>query len=76
MSSVSGGIAGGAAMKTQVESAFDGADFMSKMQSVQGKMQEDMVEKAELDRQNNKMNGIADSASKAGSAAAQVKIQY
>ncbi|WP_246761451.1 hypothetical protein ACMGGR_15280 [Erwinia sp. BNK-24-b] len=49
---------------------------MSQMQEVQGQMQQDMVDKAKLDAQNNKMNGIADSASKAGSAAAQVKIQY
>lgn len=76
MSTLSSGIAGGAAMKNQVSSALDGKDFMSGMQEIQGKMQQDMVEKAELDRQNNKMNGIADSASKAGSAAAQVKIQY
>lgn len=76
MSTVSGGISGGAAALTKMESAADGASFMSGMQEIQGKMQQDMVDKAELDRQNNKMNGIADSASKAGSAAAQVKIQY
>lgn len=76
MSSVSGAMAAGGAAKTQLESAADGNSFMSQMQDVQGKMQQDMVDKAKLDAQNNKMNGIADSASKAGSAAAQVKIQY
>ncbi|WP_312046949.1 hypothetical protein [Erwinia sp.] len=76
MSSVSAGISNTAAAATKIESATDGASFMSQMQAVQGKMQQDMVDKAELDRQNNKMNSIADSAAKAGSAAAQVKIQY
>ncbi|MGE9550868.1 hypothetical protein ACQPT2_06545 [Erwinia amylovora] len=76
MSAISSGISTAAAAATKTESATDGASFMSQMQDVQGQMQQDMVDKAKLDAQNNKMNGIADSASKAGSAAAQVKIQY
>ncbi|KGT90340.1 hypothetical protein NG99_18275 [Erwinia typographi] len=76
MSTVSSGISSTASAATKMESATDGASFMSQMQDVQGQMQQDMVDKAKLDAQNNKMNGIADSASKAGSAAAQVKIQY
>lgn len=76
MSAISSAISNTAAAATKTESATDGASFMSQMQGVQGQMQQDMVDKAKLDAQNNKMNGIADSASKAGSAAAQVKIQY
>ncbi|RRZ93727.1 hypothetical protein [Erwinia sp. 198] len=76
MSSISNGITSAATTATKIESATDGASFMSQMQDVQSKMQQNMVDKAELDANNAEMNNYADSSSKAASAAAQVKIQY
>lgn len=74
--SLANGITGGAGFATQLASSTSGSSFMSQMQSVQAEMQQNQVDKAKLDAENQRINGIADSAAQAGSAAAQVKIQY
>ncbi|NMP25398.1 hypothetical protein GW590_00640 [Rahnella sp. SAP-1] len=53
-----------------------GAGFEGGMQAIQAKMQADQLQKAMRDAENAKINGIADSAAKAGSAASQIKVQY
>ena len=75
-SGISNFITGGASSLSQISGAFGGADFMMEMQGVQKEMQQNQVAKAKLDAENQRINGIADSAAQAGSAAAQVKIQY
>ncbi len=74
--SLANGITGGAGAMTTLSSALSGSSFMSQMQGVQAEMQQNQVDKAKLDAENQRINGIADSAAQAGSAAAQVKIQY
>lgn len=74
--SLAHGIASGAGELTKLASAVSGSDFMSQMQGVQAEMQQNQVDKAKMDAENQRINGIADSAAQSGSAAAQVKIQY
>lgn len=74
--SLANGITGGAGAMTKLAGAASGSSFMSQMQGVQAEMQQNQVDKAKLDAENQRINGIADSAAQAGSAAAQVKIQY
>lgn len=61
---------------TKLSGAFSGNDFMSGAQEIQSTMQKNQLDKMALDAENQRINGIADSAAQAGSAAAQVKIQY
>lgn len=75
-SGISNMITGGASSLSQLSGALGGADFMMEMQGVQKEMQQNQVAKAKLDAENQRINGIADSAAQAGSAAAQVKISY
>ncbi len=70
------GVSGAAGAATQIASATSGSQFMSQMQGIQAEMQQNQVEKAKMDAENQRINGIADSAAQAGSAASQVKIQY
>ncbi|ELY1861813.1 hypothetical protein [Serratia marcescens] len=74
--SLANGISGGAGVATKLSGATSGSSFMSQMQSVQAEMQQNQVDKAKMDAENQRINGIADSAAQAGSAAAQIKIQY
>ncbi|MCU5773692.1 hypothetical protein N5923_13005 [Erwiniaceae bacterium BAC15a-03b] len=66
---------GGSAL-SKLSGASDGASFMNGAQEIQGTMQKNQLDKMALDAENQRINGIADSAAQAGSAAAQVKIQY
>ncbi|HEY3987234.1 hypothetical protein [Cedecea sp.] len=50
--------------------------FQAGMEAIQAQMQKDALIKAKHDADNAKINGIADSAVKAGSAAAQIKVRY
>ncbi|KOC91381.1 hypothetical protein [Winslowiella iniecta] len=61
---------------SKLSGAADGASFMAGAQKIQGDMQKNQLDKMALDAENQRINGIADSAAQAGSAAAQVKIQY
>jgi len=61
---------------TKLSGAASGANFMAGAQEIQATMQKNQLDKMALDAENQRINGIADSAAQAGSAAAQVKIQY
>ncbi|MGV7093285.1 hypothetical protein [Siccibacter turicensis] len=61
---------------TKLSGAASGVDFMTGAQEIQATMQKNQLDKMALDAENQRINGIADSAAQAGSAAAQVKIQY
>ncbi|MET3056221.1 hypothetical protein CUB91_004655 [Serratia marcescens] len=74
--SLANSITGSAGFSTKLAGAASGSNFMSQMQGVQAEMQQNQVDKAKMDAENQRINGIADSAAQAGSAASQVKIQY
>lgn len=69
-------ITNGGSAYSKLSGAWDGANFMVGAQKIQATMQQNQLDKMALDAENQRINGIADSAAQAGSAAAQVKIQY
>ncbi|MGP3591667.1 hypothetical protein [Vagococcus sp. WN89Y] len=76
VSLLSNGITNAGSGYSKLSGAWDGASFMVGAQKIQGEMQQNQLDKMALDAENQRINGIADSAAQAGSAAAQVKIQY
>ncbi|MBP2169587.1 phosphopentomutase [Erwinia toletana] len=76
ITSLSSLITNAGSASSKLSGASNGADFMSGAQEIQGTMQKNQLDKMALDAENQRINGIADSAAQAGSAAAQVKIQY
>lgn len=69
-------ITNGGSAYSKISGAASGANFMAGAQEIQATMQKNQLDKMALDAENQRINGIADSAAQAGSAAAQVKIQY
>ncbi|WP_213989516.1 hypothetical protein [Sodalis sp. dw_96] len=71
-----GAITGAASSVDDISSALSSSSYMGQMDAIQAQMQQNQVDKAKRDAENQRINGIADSAAQAGSAASQVKIQY